>query len=86
MNSFQLGDTVRFTSSRDLVVGRVEEIREGFDGNNLLVVRQDFRCSDRASSSFPATPKSCNPPKDTPLRHALAPLLPSRVRLRQLHM
>ncbi len=40
MNSFQLGDTVRFTSSRDLVVGRVEEIREGFDGNNLLVVRQ----------------------------------------------
>ena len=40
MNSFQLGDAVRFTSSRDLIVGRVEEIREGCDGNVLLIVRQ----------------------------------------------
>ena len=31
---------VIITSSRDEVIGRVEEIREGFEGNHLLVVRQ----------------------------------------------
>ena len=40
MTPFQLGDTVRFTSSRYWIVGKVEEIREGFEGNFLLVVRQ----------------------------------------------
>jgi hypothetical protein len=40
MERFQPGDTVQFTSSRDEIVGRVEEIREGYEGNHLLVVRQ----------------------------------------------
>ena len=40
MERFQPGDTVRFTSSRDEIVGRVEKIREGYEGNHLLVVRQ----------------------------------------------
>ncbi len=40
MERFQPGDTVRFTSSQDEIIGRVEEIREGFEGNHLLIVRQ----------------------------------------------
>ena len=40
MTPFQLGDTVRFTCSKHWIVGRVEEIRQGFEGNFLLVVRQ----------------------------------------------
>ena len=34
------GDTVRFTSKRDWVIGEVEEVRRGHEGNHLLVVRQ----------------------------------------------
>ena len=40
MTQFQLGDTVRFTRSKHWIVGKVEEIRQGFEGNFLLVVRQ----------------------------------------------
>ena len=40
MTPFQLGDTVRFTCSKHWIVGKVEEIRQGFEGNFLLVVRQ----------------------------------------------
>ena len=40
MERFQPGDTVRFTCSRDEIVGKVEEIRQGYEGNHLLVVRQ----------------------------------------------
>lgn len=40
MERFQHSDTVRFTSSRDEIIGRVEKIHEGFEGNHLLVVRQ----------------------------------------------
>ncbi len=37
---FEPGDTVRFTSKRDWIIGEVEEIRRGHEGNHLLVVRQ----------------------------------------------
>ena len=40
MERFQPGDTVRFTCEQDVIVGRIEEIREGYEGNHLLVVRQ----------------------------------------------
>ena len=40
MELFQPGDTVRFTCGRDWIVGEVEEVRKGFEGNHLLVVRQ----------------------------------------------
>lgn len=40
MERSQPGDTVRFTSSRDEVIERGEEIREGFEGNHLVIVRQ----------------------------------------------
>ena len=39
MNGFQPGIMVRFTSDRDWVVGEVEEVRKGFHGDHLLVVR-----------------------------------------------
>ncbi len=37
---FEPGDTVRFTSKRDWIIGEVEEIRGGHEGDHLLVVRQ----------------------------------------------
>lgn len=40
MTPFLLGDTVRFTCSKHWIVGRVEEVRQEFEGNFLLVVRQ----------------------------------------------
>ena len=40
MDVFQPGDTVAFTCSSDRIVGQVEEIRDGHEGNFLLVVRQ----------------------------------------------
>lgn len=40
MTQFQPGDQVRFTCSRSLIDGEVEEVRRGHEGNYLLVVRQ----------------------------------------------
>ena len=37
---FEPGDTVRFTCGREWIVGEVEEIRRGHEGNHLLVVQQ----------------------------------------------
>tara|TARA_Y100000588_G_scaffold159708_2_gene173690 strand:+ start:1153 stop:1311 length:159 start_codon:yes stop_codon:yes gene_type:complete len=39
--AFQPGDTVSFTHEHThWIVGEVEEIRRGFEGNHLLIVRQ----------------------------------------------
>ena len=39
--AFQPGDTVSFTHEfKDWIIGEVEEIRRGHEGNHLLVVRQ----------------------------------------------
>ena len=40
MTHFAPGDRVRFTCSRHLIDGEVEEIRRGYDGDHLLGVRQ----------------------------------------------
>ena len=40
MTRFEPVDRVRFTSSRDLIDGEVEEVRRGHEGNHVLVVRQ----------------------------------------------
>ena len=40
MTRFKPGDTVSFTHEKDWMIGEVEEIRRGHEGNNLLVVRQ----------------------------------------------
>ena len=40
MTRFEPGDTVSFTCQRDWIVGEVEEIRRGHEGDHLLVVRQ----------------------------------------------
>jgi hypothetical protein len=40
MTRFEPGDRVRFTCSRDLIDGEVEEVRRGHEGNHVLVVRR----------------------------------------------
>ncbi len=40
MSRFEPGNTVRFTHQQDLIIGEVEEIRRGFEGDHVLVVRQ----------------------------------------------
>ena len=40
MSQFQPGDTARFTSKRDWIIGEVEEVRRGYMGDHLLVIRQ----------------------------------------------
>ena len=40
MIRFEPGDTVSFTHESDWMIGEVEEIRKGHEGDNLLVVRQ----------------------------------------------
>ena len=37
----QPGDTVSFTHDREhRIIGEIEEVRRGFEGNHILVVRQ----------------------------------------------
>ena len=40
MIRFEPGDTVSFTHGEDWMIGEVEEIRKGHEGDSLLVVRQ----------------------------------------------
>ena len=40
MSRFEPGDTVTFTHEKHWMIGEVEEIRQGHEGDNLLVVRQ----------------------------------------------
>ena len=47
MNGFQPGIVVRFTCERAWVVGEVEEVRKGHEGDHLLVVRQGTQWSGR---------------------------------------
>lgn len=40
MPRFDIGDLVCFTCEREWITGGVVEIREGYKGNHLLVVRR----------------------------------------------
>ena len=40
MTRFEPGDTVSFTHGEHWIVGEVDEVRRGHQGDNLLVVRQ----------------------------------------------
>ena len=45
MDGFQPGIVVGFACERDWVVGEVEEVRKGHEGDHLLVVRQGSQWS-----------------------------------------